>query len=66
MKILGVATPLFSTAESPAIRNCVYDAAFQLVAASHAYGDTQAVLPEGGWVVFTGDVGAQFQIAMDR
>ena len=45
---------------------CVYDAAFQLVAASHAYGDTQAVLPEGGWVVFTGDVGAQFQIAMDR
>ena len=44
----------------------VYDSTLQLVAASHTYGDTQAVLPEGGWVVFTGDVGAQFQIAMDR
>ena len=45
---------------------CVYDAGLQLVAASHAWGDTRAVLPEGGYVVFTGDVGARFQITMDR
>ena len=43
----------------------VYDSALQLVAASHTYGDTQAVLPEDGVVVFAGDVGAQFSITME-
>ncbi len=43
----------------------VYDSALQLVAASHTYGDTQAVLPEGGVVVFAGDAGAQFGITME-
>ena len=43
----------------------VYDSTLQLVAASHTYGDTQAVLPEDGVVVFAGDVGAQFSITME-
>ena len=38
----------------------VYDAAGVNVAASWAWGDTAAVLPTGGWVVFAGEPGAQF------
>lgn len=44
----------------------VYDAQFQVVASSVAYGDTSAVLPEGGWVVFAGAPGARFEISMSR
>ncbi len=43
----------------------VYDANFQLVASSVAYGDTSAVLPEGGFVVFAGAPGARFVITME-
>lgn len=44
----------------------VYDAQFQVVASSVAYGDTSAVLPEGGWVVFAGAPGVRFEISMSR
>ena len=44
----------------------VYDAQFQVVASSAAYGDTSAELPEGGWVVFAGKPGARFAISMTR
>ena len=42
----------------------VYDAAGLPVAASWAYGDTSAVLPTGGWVVFAGDPGARFYLSL--
>ena len=42
----------------------VYDAAGLPVAASWAYGDTSAVLPVGGWVVFAGDPGARFYLSL--
>ena len=44
----------------------VYGADFLPVAASWTYGDTQAVLPEGGYVVFAGEAGSVFRIVMDR
>lgn len=40
----------------------VYDANGLPVAASWAYGDTSAVLPEGGWIVFAGDAGTRFHL----
>lgn len=42
----------------------VYDAALQMVASSHVYGDTQVVLPQDGCIVFAGDAGAQFRVTM--
>ncbi len=42
----------------------VYDAACQLTASSWCWGDTTAVLPEGGYIVFAGDVGQVFHILM--
>ncbi len=42
----------------------VYDAGGQVTAASWAYGDQTAVLPEGGWIAFAGEPGVRFQIAM--
>ena len=42
----------------------VYDAAGLPVAASWAWGDTSAVLPEGGWVVFSGNPGARFVLSL--
>ena len=44
----------------------VYDAQFRVVASSAAYGDTAAVLPEGGWVVFAGRPGVRFTISMTQ
>ena len=43
---------------------CVYDAAFQPVAASWVYGSTTAVLPEGGYIVFAGEAGTSFSLKM--
>lgn len=42
----------------------VYDASGVVTASSVAYGDTSAVLPEGGWVVFAGDAGARFYLSL--
>ena len=42
----------------------VYDANGIATASSVAYGDTSAVLPEGGWVVFAGDAGARFYLSL--
>ena len=42
----------------------VYDANGANVAASWAWGDTSAVLPAGGWVVFAGDPGMRFHLAL--
>jgi len=42
----------------------VYNAAGLPVAASWAWGDTSAVLPEGGWVVFSGTPGARFVLSL--
>lgn len=42
----------------------VYDANGMPVAASWAFGDTSAVLPEGGWVVFAGDPGVRFSLTL--
>ena len=43
---------------------CVYNADMTLAASSWIYGDTTVTLPEGGWMVFAGDVGSQFTIAL--
>ena len=43
---------------------CVYNADMTLAASSRIYGDTTVTLPEGGWMVFAGDVGSQFTIAL--
>ena len=43
----------------------VYDATGVNVAASWAWGDTSAVLPEGGWVVFSGEPGTRFVLSLD-
>ena len=40
----------------------VYDGQGQLTASSVLWGDTSAVLPEGGMVVFAGDSGARFHL----
>ena len=42
----------------------VYDASGANVAASWAWGDTSAVLPEGGWVVFAGEPGTRFVLSL--
>ena len=42
----------------------VYNAAGLPVAASWAWGDTSAVLPEGGWVVFSGTPGTRFVLSL--
>ncbi|WP_297201429.1 serine hydrolase domain-containing protein [uncultured Flavonifractor sp.] len=44
----------------------VYDAAGTSVAASWAFGDTSVVLPEGGWVVFSGDPGSRFLLTLSQ
>ena len=41
----------------------VYDASGLVTASSVAWGDTSAVLPEGGWVVFAGEPGTRFQLS---
>lgn len=41
----------------------VYDAAGQVTASSVLWGDTSAVLPEGGLIVFAGDPGARFHLS---
>ena len=43
---------------------CVYNADMTLAASSWIYGDTEAVLPEGGLIVFAGDPGARFLVSM--
>ena len=43
---------------------CVYNADMTLAASSWIYGDTEVVLPEGGLIVFAGDPGARFTIAL--
>ena len=42
----------------------VYDASGLNTAASWAWGDTSAVLPQGGWVVFAGEPGARFHLSL--
>ena len=42
----------------------VYDANGIATASSVAYGDTSAVLPEGGWIVFAGAPGARFYLSL--
>ena len=42
----------------------VYDGSGQVVASSVLWGDTSVTLPEGGWMVFAGDAGSQFTIAL--
>ncbi|NCB62321.1 MAG: serine hydrolase [Clostridia bacterium] len=42
----------------------VYNAQGLPVAGSLAWGDTSAVLPEGGYIVFAGDAGAQFALSI--
>ena len=44
----------------------VYDAALGLQASSWLYGDTTVVLPENGWIVFSGEEGAQFHIYLSQ
>ena len=44
----------------------VYDAAGAATAASVAFGDTGAVLPEGGSVVFVGAPGSTFELAFSQ
>lgn len=44
----------------------VYDANGAVTASSVAFGDTSAVLPEGGWVVFAGDPGARFYLGLSE
>jgi len=41
----------------------VYDAQGQVVASSVLWGDTSAILPTGGLVVFAGDPGARFHLS---
>lgn len=41
----------------------VYDREWNVVASSVVGGDTSAVLPEGGMVVFAGDAGVRFQLS---
>ena len=43
---------------------CVYNADMTLAASSWIYGDTAVTLPEGGLIVFAGDPGARFTIAL--
>ena len=43
---------------------CVYNADMTLAASSWIYGDTTVTLPEGGLIVFAGDPGARFTIAL--
>ena len=43
---------------------CVYDGSLQTVAASWAYGTTTVELPEEGMIVFAGEIGTVFRIAM--
>ena len=42
----------------------VYDANGIATASSVAYGDSSAVLPEGGWIVFAGEPGARFYLSL--
>lgn len=42
----------------------VYDAGGAVTASSVAYGDSSAVLPEGGWIVFAGEPGARFYLSL--
>ena len=42
----------------------VYDAGGVVTASSVAYGDSSAVLPEGGWIVFAGEPGARFYLSL--
>mgnify|MGYP006963146388 FL=1 len=44
----------------------MYDAALGLQASSWLYGDTTVVLPENGWIVFSGEEGAQFHIYLSQ
>ena len=44
----------------------VYDANGAVTASSVTYGDTSAVLPEGGWIVFAGDPGARFYLSLSE
>ena len=44
----------------------VYDAALGLQASSWLYGDTTVVLPENGWIVFSGEEGVQFHIYLSQ
>ena len=41
----------------------VYDGSGQVTASSVLWGDTSAVLPQDGFVVFAGDVGARFHLS---
>ena len=43
----------------------VYDASGAVTASSVAFGDTSAVLPAGGWIVFAGAPGARFHLSLD-
>ena len=42
----------------------VYDQLGQVVAGSWAFGDTHALLPEGGWIVFAGEPGTRFPLSV--
>lgn len=44
----------------------VYDANGAVTTSSVAYGDTSAVLPEGGWIVFAGEPGARFYLGLSE
>ncbi|MFQ8761679.1 MAG: hypothetical protein ACLSAF_21680 [Intestinimonas sp.] len=42
----------------------VCDQLGQVVAGSWAFGDTHALLPEGGWIVFAGEPGTRFPLSV--
>lgn len=44
----------------------IYDADGRLTASSSIWGDSSAVLPEGGYVAFAGDVGVRFHLSASR
>ena len=40
----------------------VYNADGSLAASTYLFGDTSVTLPENGWIVFAGEVGARLQL----
>lgn len=44
----------------------VYDANGTVVSSSLLWGDSSVTLPEGGWIAFAGEAGAQFSVTVDK
>ena len=62
----GLAGETLSVALPEAGGFTVYDANGAVTASSVAYGDTSAVRPEGGWIVFAGQPGARFHLGLEQ